>query len=121
MHYCDNCHTLCNYENVPRSNRIADRAIDHISELEAELAYQVKRRCDETVILQQDVASSQADNARLRECLKRLEWCIHSGVRKYCPICRGLSPDTVQGYEIGIGGHKPDCWLAAAIAREGAR
>jgi len=53
---------------------------------------------------------------RLRECLKRLEWCVGFGVRKKCMICYGMAPDTrLPDENPDRFGHDPDCWLAAEI------
>jgi hypothetical protein len=56
---------------------------------------------------------------KLREGLRRLEWCISPGfcidgagtlIAKPagCPVCKNLE----------LKGHKPDCWLAALLKEE---
>ncbi len=60
---------------------------------------------------------------KLLEACKRLEWSDwadfqRSGRRPRCPACKGLQNDMeideVQAFK---GGHVPNCWLAAAIAK----
>jgi hypothetical protein len=73
-----------------------------------------------------EIAALQADNARMREALARLreiEWSVvYHGMgghgnepytTHHCPLCGGGKPD---GYWCCPGGHRPDCWLAAAIS-----
>jgi chromosome segregation ATPase len=78
-----------------------EEAGKRIAELEAELA---KWKQTDNVRL-------EADNARLRECLKRLEWCItewheYKDNTHACPVC-----DSTKEHE----DHASDCWLAAAL------
>jgi len=88
---------------------------DRCKELEAELAKWKAEASGMGKVLQSGVvipndeyAKLGADNARLRACLKRLEWSRHQGWPGHlaCPVC--------HSYEV----HKPNCWLAAEIGGE---
>lgn len=55
------------------------------------------------------------ENARLREALKKLEWCVPDILgRKQCPACHWNKVGVGIGNE-QVRGHKPDCWLAKAL------
>ena len=79
---------------------------ENCKELEAELALKEKQADAYEEKIETKIVELQAENVRLRSCLKRLEWCV-DGNR--CPACGNLIYSC----------HGPDCCLAAEIAREG--
>ena len=62
------------------------------------------------------ISALESDNTHLRECLKRLEWSKYGYA---CPACGGVTTQAHEGMIISgppyAFGHRPDCWLAAAI------
>jgi len=78
-------------------------------ELGAELASRETKHSAERGQLYLQVDDLKADNARLRDCLKRLEW-----VDKYTPSGR-LMPFCPACGSPKATGHQVDCWLAAEI------
>lgn len=97
-----------------------DKRIRRVRELEAELAqtkrdlhecgkYLADAKMDATGADAQRI-EAQADNARLRECLKRLEWIEDPDVyaEGLCHACGRFMTD----------GHAPDCWLAKELEGE---
>ena len=68
--------------------------------------------------LKQELATEREKVRRLREGLKKLEWCDLDHGNDCCPVCGKWSPaennhtwkDTRNLY-----GHRPDCWLAALL------
>ena len=49
--------------------------------------------------------------------LQKIEWVAQSGYPKsgVCPACGQFPPDCTLSLRPGVIGHKPTCWLAAAI------
>lgn len=73
--------------------------------------------------------AAQTREQALRQALERLEWSGKIGCEGYqmgapplhlhtaCPACRQLKPDANQRcFRKEAEGHKPDCWLVAALA-----
>ena len=78
----------------------ANQLLTHAGILKAQEEFNAERERCKTAVLA--LNHSQADNAHLRSCLKRLEWeATPMGV--YCRAC---------GNNHGAG-HTSDCWLAA--------
>jgi DNA repair exonuclease SbcCD ATPase subunit len=98
--------TIANTTAANLHDVIRDRD-KRIAELEAELAD--KQNWSTTI------RNLEADNARLREALKRLEWSDPAGfLGNHCPACGGAEPGSgVVGSS--IDGHASDCWLAAEL------
>ena len=98
---------------------IGSQLLAKIDELEAELADRARRHAADVEErdrkigqLREDIKRLEAENARLRACLKRLEWAgkemtgYGGVVLNHCPACE--SPK-------GAFNHEEDCWLAAEI------
>ena len=85
----------------------ANQLLKHAGILKAQEEFNAERKRCKTAVLA--LNHSQADNARLRSCLKRLEWAGNvyeeeTGEKWHpCPACMEEQTD----------GHAPDCWLAA--------
>ena len=89
-------------------------ARERITELEAALAKcawhsHIEELEEDAQKFHDDMEKYKADNARLRDCLKRLEW-----VDKYTPSGR-LMPFCPACGSPKATGHQVDCWLAAEI------
>jgi chromosome condensin MukBEF ATPase and DNA-binding subunit MukB len=90
----------------------ADRLAAKMKELEAELA---NARAEHSLCIE-SIQAFQFESARLRECLKRLEWSVGFGIRKKCMVCYGIAPDTrLPDEDPDHFGHSADCWLAAEL------
>ena len=110
------------------SEKFAEQNIkdfNRIKELEAELAKWKNRvawqHCDKHGDIKADyswgcpdcVDELRRENARLRECLKRLEWVDDSISGHRCPACGWLKYATGQQ-------HGRDCWLGNLLRGENA-
>lgn len=78
-------------------------------ELEAEIALKEKQSDAYEDKIETEIVMLKADNSRLREALKRLEWARidldpECGM-DFCPSCRNLK----------VRGHASDCWLALEL------
>ena len=69
------------------------------------------------------ILTLQADNAKLREGLKRLEWCL---IGEWCGVSghpRNFHSSRIDEHWMACpvcgnhkcAGHKPDCWLAELL------
>lgn len=105
----------------------SERNWARVKELEAELARSNKLLTHSGIVKAQEEYNRLAlDNARLRECLERLEWAeiaygFGGATAKRCPACRAIGELLYEGHGHyrQPEGHAPDCWLAAEIEREG--